>query len=251
MLDLDAARTAILRELEAAIDRLEEASSEDWNRPVRCVGWRVLDLALHLADAPRASADACRRMIDGVGTPASRPPSPEAEPNDILRCLRAGRSELRAAMKDVTSKSLENVFPLYFITLPGPFGMHLVALEIGTHRNDLAWALDGEEALPRDIIDVAAVMVPHILLFSSRSATTKPPGPLAFRLSGERLQISLRFDGEWSLGDEPASPCCEITGDDSAIALFALGRIDSTHHSIKVLDDDARAASFKTYFPGP
>src|SRR5439155_3194155 len=108
----------------------------------------------------RASADACRRMIDGIGTSGSRPSSPEAEPNEILRCLRTGRSELWTAMKDVTSKSLGNVFPLYFITLPGPFGLHLVALEIGTHRNDLTWALDGEEALPHDIIDVAAVMVP-------------------------------------------------------------------------------------------
>jgi uncharacterized protein (TIGR03083 family) len=251
MLELGQARTAIMRELDGAIDRLEQATGQDWNRPVRCEGWRVLDLAFHLADAPRATADACRRMLQGIDVAGDRPDPPAREPDQIIRCLRAGRAELDQAMEELTTDSLANRFPLYFITLPGPFGLHLTALEIGTHRNDLAWALADEQPLPPDIIDAAAVMVPHILLFGSRSAAAKPAAPFVFKLSGEKLKISLRFEREWSLADDPSLPSCEITGDDSAIALFALGRIDLKHPSIAIAGEVDDAASFKTFFPGP
>ena len=43
---------------------------------------------------------------------------------------------------------------------------------------------------------------------------------------------------------------CEISGDDSPVALFVMGRIGADHPSLAV-SDPAAAGTFKQYFPGP
>lgn len=43
---------------------------------------------------------------------------------------------------------------------------------------------------------------------------------------------------------------CEVRGDDSAVALFVMGRIGAGHPGIVVTDDPV-ARTFKRYFPGP
>ena len=57
-------------------------------------------------------------------------------------------------------------------------------------------------------------------------------------------------DGAWVLAPGPASGATtEIAGRDSAIALFALGRIGVDDPRLAVIGSDA--AAFKTWFPGP
>lgn len=43
---------------------------------------------------------------------------------------------------------------------------------------------------------------------------------------------------------------CEISGGDSPVALFVMGRIDASHPRLTV-SDPAAGQAFKRYFPGP
>jgi hypothetical protein len=54
----------------------------------------------------------------------------------------------------------------------------------------------------------------------------------------------------WSItpGDGSAAGQGQISGDDSAVALFVMGRITADHPS---LTSTGAASAFKTYFPGP
>ena len=62
MLELDSARQAILRELDAAIGRLETVAPQDWDRPTRCEGWTVRHVAKHLNGGPAIMSEAFTRM---------------------------------------------------------------------------------------------------------------------------------------------------------------------------------------------
>jgi hypothetical protein len=77
---------------------------------------------------------------------------------------------------------------------------------------------------------------------------------LAYRLASTAASISLAFDGHhWTPAGEAAEGVgdeCRIEGDDSAIALFAMGRIVAGDARLRV-SDPARAAHFKAWFPGP
>jgi uncharacterized protein (TIGR03083 family) len=251
MLDLARARAAVMRELGSLIERLDAADEAEWKMTIRCEGWRVLELAMHCASASRAMADALRRMKAGITEQGEKPAAPSPERSAVLETLRAGRAELVEAFGSVTEESLGNAFPLFFVTLPGPYGLQLSVLETGVHRNDLAWALDGEEPLAPDVLEAAAVMVPPIVMFGARRAATIPPAPMAFRLTGDTIGVDVSFRDSWEPVADAALPTCEVTGDDSAITLFALGRIPSDHPSLKVAGNEAQAPRFKTYFPGP
>jgi formate-dependent phosphoribosylglycinamide formyltransferase (GAR transformylase) len=65
MLDLDTSRTVVVREVDDFISRLGAASDADWQRPVRCEGWTILDMARHVAWGEAVQADGLRKMIAG------------------------------------------------------------------------------------------------------------------------------------------------------------------------------------------
>ena len=58
-------------------------------------------------------------------------------------------------------------------------------------------------------------------------------------------------DGSWQTGEPLPDLACEIRGDDSSIALFALGRVGADHPSLEVEGPAALAKGFKDFFPGP
>ena len=98
MFDLATAAQAAERDLGAIIGRLDSLADADWNAPVRCQGWRVADLAAHLAGASRGQAEALRRAAQAAaeraagsaaeraagaaagGAAGSAAPGPPAEP---------------------------------------------------------------------------------------------------------------------------------------------------------------------------
>lgn len=76
------------------------------------------------------------------------------------------------------------------------------------------------------------------------------PGVLTWPFSTRLL--TAHTQNAWSIspdaGSDPVS--CEVRGDDSAVALFVMGRIGAGHPGIVVTDDPV-ARTFKRYFPGP
>ena len=75
MFDQPTAIQATQRDLAAIIDRLDGLADADWNAPVRCRGWQVTDLAVHVASAAGGQAEALRRALPGTPTsPGSHHP---------------------------------------------------------------------------------------------------------------------------------------------------------------------------------
>jgi uncharacterized protein (TIGR03083 family) len=250
-MQLDEARDALLRELDLLIEGVASASDGDYDRPVRCDGWRVSDLLQHVARAPAAGAEGLRRMIAGNAEQPAEPATPPPDPPAIAAALAEGRAEFAPALAAVTEESLANAFPLYFITVPGVAALPLMLTEIGTHRNDLDWALGERVPLPAAVIEAETFLVPLMLLRVGQGAPVRPPTPVSYRLTGSSFSFTLSFsDGAWTLGEhDPVS--CEIAGDDSSVLLFALGRIRADDPTLKVVGDKGLARAFKTYLPGP
>jgi hypothetical protein len=156
------------------------------------------------------------------------------------------------------AEALAGIVPLPFGLLPAPAALQIVPLEYGFHRNDLEWALGDQAPLSADIstalLELAPGLMPMLAAGSPVSGAGEQPGtPLAYQLAAAGATISAVFDGAaWAImPGAPAGPkACQISGDDSPVALFIMGRISAAHPGLTV-SDPAAAGHFKRYFPGP
>jgi len=258
MFDLESATKAAERDFGAIIDRLDGLPDDQWNAPVRCVGWVVADLAAHVAGASRGQAEGLRRAATGTTDLAVLDPPAEREPRVLLAALKDGRDRLLAALHGLTCSAMDGVVPLPFGLLPAPVALQVIALEYGFHRNDLEWALGGEDPLGEDLSTTLLAILPGLLPMLAAGSPVSPPGivpgqPTSFRFLAPSARLLAAHTGNaWSFspdaGEDPVS--CEIRGDDSSIALFVMGRIGAGGPGISVTDGPA-AQAFKRYFPGP
>ena len=258
MFDLTTAAQAADRDLGAVIDRLDGLADAGWDTPVRCRGWQVTDLAAHLAGASRGQAEGLRRAAAGVTDLARLTPPPDRDPRSLVAALKDGRDRLLSALRELPSHALDGAVPLPFGLLPTAVALQIVPLEYGFHRNDLDWALGDPVALSPDISATLLGAVPGLLpMFAAGSAVhgsgARPAEPTSFRLvtPSVRFLASYAEDG-WTVGadDGHATATCEISGDDSSVALFVMGRISAGYPGVTVSDLSA-ARAFKQYFPGP
>lgn len=258
MFDRDTATAAAERDFGAIIDRLDSLPDRDWSRPVRCTDWRVTDLAAHLVGASRGQAEGLRRAAAGTTGLAPLDPPAGGDPRELMAALKDGRDRLMSALRDLPPRALAAAVPLPFGLLPAPVALQIVALEYGFHRNDLDWALDGEPPLGPDIaatlLEITPGLLPMLAAGTPVSQPGQPPaGPVTFRLLAPAARLQAAYaDGAWSVGPDPgdAQGACVISGDDSAVALFIMGRIGGGHPTLRVTDQ-AEASAFKHYFPGP
>lgn len=85
------------------------------------------------------------------------------------------------------------------------------------------------------------------------AAGAAPTGPISFRLVTPSARLLAAYaQNAWSIGPDAglAAATCEISGDDSSVALFVMGRIGVDHPLVTTSDLNA-ARAFKRYFPGP
>jgi len=256
--DQPTATQATERDLAAIIDRLDGLADADWNAPVRCRGWQVTDLAVHVAGAAGGQAEALRRGAAGVTDLARLAPPPDRDPRSLIAALKDRQDRLISALRELPQHALEGTVPLPFGLLPAAVALQIVPLEYGFHRNDLDWALGDPVPLSQDISSTLLGIVPGLLPMLAAGSPVHNPGarpaePVSFRLitPGARFLASYAADG-WSVTPEDGSAAvtCEISGDNSAVALFVMGRISASHPSITVSNPGA-AQAFKQYFPGP
>ena len=84
------------------------------------------------------------------------------------------------------------------------------------------------------------------------AATERPASRVAFLLAGDTVRLNLRYDGaSWQPGPGPAEETVRISGDDTAVLLFALGRIVLDNAGLAVSGSQGEARRFKDYAPGP
>src|SRR5450631_3780403 len=265
MFDLATAAQATERDLGAIIGRLDGLADADWSAPVRCRGWQVTDLAAHLVGASRGQSEGLRRAAEGpaAGTAGSAglarlAPPPDRDPRSLLAALKDGQDRLLSALAEFPPAALEGAVPLPFGLVPAAVALQIVPLEYGFHRNDLEWALGDPVDLSPDMSATLVAILPGLLPMLAagspvHGAGARPAGPVSFRLAAPsaRYLLSYAADG-WSFApdDGQAAATCEISGDDSPVALFVMGRISADHPSLTV-SDLAAAGTFKQYFPGP
>lgn len=249
MLDFDGAREAIVRDLGILTTRAESLADADFDRKTRCPEWTVAALLAHVADVAEAQADGFRRLVAGEpGTPdfIERPP---AGPDDVRERMRSGHDALVAALRAMEPKHQGEVVNLPFASMPCAFAIYVPLVEYGFHRDDLSDALGEPTGLDDD---VAATTVGILGGFLPQIETQPADGPLAITLSAPAGSTTVVFrDGQWAVGEAGGEPHTVVSGDDRAVALFALGRIGTDDPRIAVEGDALIAAAFKRYFPGP
>jgi hypothetical protein len=149
--------------------------------------------------------------------------------------------------------------PLPFGVLPAMVAIQIPVFEYAFHGNDLAAALGDDEPLTSPVAGALIEFMPGLLPMLAAgvwqtAADDLPSSGLAYRLVGASsgFDIANRGDG-WEVGavsDE--LPTCVISGDDSTLALFLMGRTTSSDPGLRISGTapDA-AATFKRWFPGP
>jgi uncharacterized protein (TIGR03083 family) len=261
MFDLATAAQATQRDLAAIIGRLDGLADAGWNAPVRCQGWQVPDLAAHLVGACRGQAEGLRRAAEGTAASAGLArlaPPPDRDPRSLLAALKDGQDRLLPALAEFPPAALEGAVPLPFGLVPAAVALQIVPLEYGFHRNDLEWALGDPADLSPDMSATLLSILPGLLPMLAagspvHGAGDRPSGPVSFRLVTPSARYLVSYAaGGWSIApdDGQAAATCQITGDDSPVALFVMGRISADHPSLTVTDP-AAAGTFKQYFPGP
>jgi uncharacterized protein (TIGR03083 family) len=258
MFDQTTAAQAAERDLGAIISRLDGLADAGWGLPVRCQGWQVNDLAAHLVAGSRVQAEGLRRAADGVTESATLDPPADRDPSSLMAALRDGRDRLLSALGELPPRALTGAVPLPPGLLPTALALQIVPLEYGVHRNDLEWALGDPADLGQDIAATVFGILPRLLpRLAARSSIQSPgdtsAGPISFRIATPRARFLVSHDGNaWSVAadDGRTTMTCEISGGDSPVALFVMGRIDAGHPSLTVTDPGA-ARAFKRYFPGP
>ena len=249
MLDLDQCRTATLRELDAIVAQLEVLPESGWERPVPCEGWHVAELAVHVGDVAFAQGEAFHRMLrDSVDAPGF-PDLVDRSPSDSLANLAKGRAHLASAYSRLAPEHMEALVPLPFATLPTAFALTVPLIEYGVHCWDLRVALGAEARIPDDVADTIIELLPAFLPMIT---TECPSEPTAYRLVTPLATVSVMSSaGNWVVGGEGGVEVCEIAGDTSSVALFAMGRLSCDHPALHVSGAMHNASDFKRYFPGP
>lgn len=258
MFDQTTAAQAAERDLGAIIGRLDGLADAGWGLPVRCQGWQVTDLAVHLVAASRGHAEGLRRAAAGVTEPAPLAPPADRDPRSLTAALKDGRDRLLSTFGELPPRALAGGVPLPAGLLPAAVALQIVPLEYGFHRNDLDWALGNPADLSQDIAATLLASLPGMLPLLAAGSPIHgrgdiPAGPVSFRLAAPGARFLASHDGSaWSVAadDGRTTVTCEISGAASPVALFVMGRIDAGHPSLTVTDPGA-ARAFKRYFPGP
>lgn len=231
--------------LRAAIEGLEP---EGWSAPTTCAGWSAGDCAAHVAQAIVNQQRAFQNMLAGSQETPEWVEGRFVDGPATVAAMADSHALATETMGRLGDEHAELPVPLPIGTFPAPIALDIVLLEYGTHRWDVAHALDPGAALSPDAAAAVLRLVPAMLTFF---AGPPPVTPLAYRLEAPSGAVEAAFvDGAWVLGPTPAGmPCTMVRGDDSSIGLFALGRITAGDARLRV--EGADAATFKTWFPGP
>lgn len=192
--------SAVRRTRLGIADMLEGLSEQEWDRPSLCEGWRVRDVAAHVAmvptittwdlfsAAPRAGFNPHRMNTVLATRSGSRPPS------QILADLRAHAHERRTARVLSTRDSLFDVL---------------------VHSQDMAVPLQVDFTVPPE----------HARLGLQRVWEMGWPFHARKRLAGLTLRAT---DTAWTVGEGP-----EVSGPAIALLLLLTGRTSTAVRSLE------------------
>jgi uncharacterized protein (TIGR03083 family) len=246
-----AARDLIRDDWRLFLDRLERRGPEVWPRRTRLGDWTVSDLVAHACWGTSMEADALRRARTGPRERAEgRTPGAGAGRHRLLADLHRARNQLVAELSTLAARDHGHDLPLPYGDMALRLGLSIFVMEAGVHGSDLAHALGEDDTLsPAVCAATAEVLAAFAPVFAEGAGSTLPPGAvIVLRADSGELRVGQRPDGTWtSAADGPATT--EITGPDSDLWLFALGR--RPLDVLTVTGDADLAGTFKHLVPGP
>jgi len=255
--------TAALSALVATTDATDAADGAHgadaaWELPTRLPGWSVADLARHIHWGVTLEADG----LGLVGTDGTRRAhgrehaGPAADLPDAVRAAVETLVQRARALPDDAAA----VVPMPYGDVPLAVALDVFVMEAAVHRSDLAHALaaaghpaaglagPGDELTPATVASTAAFLQGWWDVLAT--GAPRPPAGTSIRLEGTSTAVTSRFAaGAWAPFDGPATTT--VRGDDSAVLLFALGRIPLDDARLSVVGEGQHAARLKEYLPGP
>jgi uncharacterized protein (TIGR03083 family) len=241
------------REWRSVTSLLADLDEPSWNSPTRCHGWSLLDLAHHAVWGSSMEADAVRRARAGDGeTAQGRVLPPDTGPAETLEALRRSTAALCAEVAALRHGDATLTCPMPHGPTPLPLALDIFVFEAGIHAGDFADAAGRDRPLAEDVAPVVAdILAAFLPVFATAGTLTPSPGT-SFSLRGR----SVALDGTWTgtglvVGDAGEVPSLVVTGDDSSVLLYALGRIGADDPRLTVAGSPELARHFKDYAPGP
>ena len=192
-MDRDESWQVIAEQRLGLADLLERLTDAEWETPSLCAGWRVRDVAAHVAMAPQVPG--IGSMIADGGARAR--PVPPAQPRRG-RAPRRDRSTARLVAELRAHAASRR--------LPVVTNYRNILFDVLVHAQDVAIPLGREVPMPRDaaVAGAARVWAMGWPFWARR------------RLRGVRLVAT---DADWSAGAGP-----EVTGPIGALLLLLTGR---------------------------
>jgi uncharacterized protein (TIGR03083 family) len=245
-------RDCLDREWSRFLDHLQTAGEQGWRRPTRCAGWTVADLAAHALWGTTMEADALRRVRDGgPGHATGRVVDASTDRRAVLAELRQAHADLVTEVGRLAGTDLTLSAPMPYGDVPVDVLLDVYAMEAGIHGSDLADAVGEAPALSLTVARATESFLHMFLPVLAQPAPNPPSGSDSFLLAGDRVRIG----GRWAAGalvlEPPDVPAVTVEGDDTAVLLFAMGRVPASHPRLRVDGDQHLAGDLKTYLPGP
>jgi uncharacterized protein (TIGR03083 family) len=193
-LDVDAVWAAVDSERGGLCDLLESLADEEWDSPSLCAGWRVRDVAAHLALAQTSAATAAVEMVRAAG--------------GFDRMI-ANSARRHAAVP--TAQVIAEIRAMIGSRRTAPLVTHLEPLlDVLVHGQDMSVPLGRRRAMPVDAAATAA----------TRAWTMRWPLSIAFRVRSRLRGLELvATDTDWAAGDG-----ARVEGPIEALLLLLTGR---------------------------
>jgi uncharacterized protein (TIGR03083 family) len=249
MNDARAACAAIEREWARSSELLRRIPDGAWATATRCAGWTITDLVAHMCWGTTFEADGLRRARTEVAGVAEGEEVGAERAPDVLRAkLATNAGSLVAELDAFLDEPHDRAVPMPYGALPIALALDVFAMEAGVHTSDLASALGEEDRLE---LDVCRATLEFLRAFGPAmagqgGARLEPGESVGLRCSQGMIRFAFD-DGGWHADRLDASTT--ITGDDSDVVLFALGR--RPVGVVTVEGNPEVAARFKDLIPGP
>ena len=246
-------RRILVGEWGSVVDLLGTLDDEAWHRPTRLSGWTITDLARHVVWGVSMEADALRRARAGVREVARGNTLAEGTTRDeVLRALTNATSSLYAEVAALAPHDAALLCPMPHGDTPVPLALDIFLFEAGIHAGDFAEAVGQDRPLADDVVPAVATVLGLFLPAFAAMTTAAAPPSSSFSLRGD----TVRLDGTWSsagleMGAVDGQPTWTVTGDDSSVLLFAVGRITVDDPRLAVDGSVELARDFKEHVPGP